>query len=300
VRFGGLLGGAFLATLVNPYGPSLYGWVFQLLGDRYFMGLHVEWQSPAFHGRGAFLFESLMLAFPALMAVSRRRPNLIELGLSVLLLHFALTGLRYLPLWVLVAVPLLARSSVEVPALQDVVRRLGLDREGGLFAARPAVGSWAWTAAAAVALLGGAKLLEGRFAALAPEVIPTAALDRLLELHRERPGAVVFHSYNWGGYLTWHGWRPDGGGFRNWIDDRNEVQGQGHVEEFFAVLHAEPGWHAKLDRAGVVLVCVEPETALAYRLAESPGWREVHRDGHAVIFERAPGPPSSQALAQTR
>jgi hypothetical protein len=296
--FGGLLGGAFLATLVNPYGPSLYGWVFQLLGDRYFMGLHLEWKSPAFHGRGAFQFESLMLVSPVLMAVSRRRPNLIELGLSVLLLHFALTGLRYLPLWILVAVPLLARSSAEVPLLQDLSRRFGLIGEGAtLFVPRPAAASWAWSAAAAVALLAGAKAVEGRFAGLLPDVVPTAALDRLLELHRNRPGTAVYHSYDWGGYLTWHGWRPDGG-FRNWVDDRNEVQGRAHVEEYFSILETQPGWQAKLDRAGVGLVCIQAEAPLTYRLAESPGWREVYRDEYAVIFESRPGSPNGAALTR--
>ena len=92
-------------------------------------------------------------------------------------------------------------------------------------------------------LLGIACGVEGRIARHQPEIIAAAALDRFLQIHEEwrqthdrRP--VVFHSYDWGGYLTWHG-GPD---FRNWIDDRNEVQGKEHIQEYFAILGT--------DRAG--------------------------------------------------
>jgi hypothetical protein len=66
-----LLGGALLATLLNPYGLSLYRWVFQLLGEPFFMDLHQEWKSPDFHGKGAIRFEGLMLLVPAVAGVDQ-------------------------------------------------------------------------------------------------------------------------------------------------------------------------------------------------------------------------------------
>jgi hypothetical protein len=286
-HLGLLLGGVFLATLVNPYGLGLYRWVCQLLGDPYFMDLHQEWRSPDFHGKGALRFEQLMLLFPLLLGATRRRPNLMELGLAVLWLHFALNGFRYVALWALIATPLLARSTLEVHWLREQARRLKLSEGGsGLFAVRPASGSWLWTAVAALVLLVGARGVEGRVACHRPDILPTAALDRVLELHAQRRAAgrhpVIFHSYAWGGYLTWHGW-PD---CRNWIDDRNEVQGKEHIQDYFAIVETQPGWQEKLDRDGVELVCIQPDAPLTYRLAESPRWKEVYRDDYAVIFER--------------
>jgi hypothetical protein len=286
--FTAILAGCFAATLVNPYGPTLYSRVFQLLGNPYFMSLHPEWRSPQFHGAGAFQFEGLMLLFPLLLAVSDRRPNAIELALSLLLFHFALTGLRYLPLWVLVVTPLLARSAAKVPALEALTRRLKQSPQAGeLFATNPGPAPWLWSAAAAIVLVMASRPIEGKVARLLPEIIPTPALDRLIALHARTPEAVVFHSYNWGGYLTWHGWRPDGHGLQTWIDDRNEVQGQGHVEEYFSILNAEPGWNGRLATAGVSIVCIPPETPLACTLADSPDWREVDRDSYAATFVRS-------------
>jgi len=125
------------------------------------------------------------------------------------------------------------------------------------------------------------------YAAHAPEHIAAKALDRLILLHRTRAdqhGGVVFHSYNWGGYVTWHGWPR----VKNWIDDRNEVQGRERIEENFHVVAAEPGWESVLDRNRVRFVCVERWTPLAGALAKHPNWSESYRDETAVVFVRQP------------
>jgi hypothetical protein len=283
-----LLAGAFLATLLNPYGLSLYRWVFQLLGEPFFMDLHQEWKSPDFHGKGAIRFEGLMLLFPLLLALSKRRPHLVELGLAVLWFHFALTGFRYVPLWVVATVPLLARASLKVPWLQQQARRLVPREEGRRsFFVSPTRSPWVWTFLAALSLLGLARGAEGRFARHQPEIIPAQALDRFLQIHTQwsrQHGrrSVVFHSYDWGGYLTWHADQS----FRNWIDDRNEVQGKEHIEDYFAILRTDPGWREKLDRAEVQLICIQTNAPLTFRLAESADWRERYRDEWAVVFER--------------
>jgi hypothetical protein len=287
-----LLGGAFLATLLNPYGPSLYRWIFQLLGDPFFMDLHQEWKSPDFHGKGAIRYEWLILLFPLLLAVSKRRPHLVELGLALLWLHFALTGFRYVPLWVVIAVPLMARSSLEIPWLQEQARRFIPSGESQRWLNVPGPVGWLGSILAAALVLVLARGAEGRLARHQAEILPAEALNRFLQIHeqwRQQHGRrpVVFHSYDWGGYLTWHGW-PE---IRNWIDDRNEVQGKEHIEDYFSILTTEPGWSEKLDRAHVQLICIQANAPLTFRLAEcSAQWRERYRDEWAVIFERvAPG-----------
>ena len=231
-----------------------------------------------------------MLLFPLLLAVSKRRPNLVELGLALLWFHFALCGFRYVPLWVVVTVPLLARSSLEVDWLRQQAHRfLGAGEGGRLLSVSPVGASWFGSLLGALLLLGLARGSEGRLAHHQPEMLPTDALNHFLEIHKEwrqKHGrrAVVFHSYDWGGYLTWHG-GPD---FRNWIDDRNEVQGKEHIQAYFSILATEPGWSDKLDHADVQLICVQSNAPLTFRLAErSNVWRERYRDAWAVIFERA-------------
>jgi hypothetical protein len=281
-----LTGACGLATLVNPHGVGLYRWIFLLLGDSYFMNLHKEWLSPDFRAAGAMRFEILMLLFPFILAVSARRPSLVELGLAVLWLHMALTGFRYVALWVVLAVPVMARSSMEIPYLQELVHRWRLSDSEGLFARPVPVGAWLWSVAVGCALVFGAVVAKGQVARHGEKILATKALNEFLTLHAEwkkkhghRP--VIFHSYDWGGYLTWHGW-PD---VLNWIDDRNEVQGVEHTKDHFAIRDALPGWEKRIEMFD--LICIESGAALTHRLEQMPGvWKERHRDDSAVIFER--------------
>jgi hypothetical protein len=221
--------------------------------------------------------------------VTSRRPRLLELALSVGFPHLALTGFRYVALWVVIAIPLLARSSIEIAYLQELARRWKLSAgPGSLFATRIGPAPWLWSALFAAGVCVWAWSAQGQVARHQQKIIATEALDRFLVLadewreeHGQRPR--IFHSYDWGGYLTWHGWPK----VLNWIDDRNEVQGKERVEEYFTILRTEPGWEEAL--AGVDLVCVESGASLTYRLAERPQqWKERYRDKWAVIFERLP------------
>jgi hypothetical protein len=284
-----LLAVAGLGTLVNPYGIGIYSWLSQFLGEPYFRDLHIEWKCPSFHDAGAFRFELLMLLFPLLMAVSRRRPNLVELGLSVVWLHFALNGFRFVPMWVLIVVPLLARSGVAVPWLRKLADQFQMSAEkGSLFAAQPGPAPWMASVLVALVLFGWARWNEGHFARHNPLYIPAATLDHLLELHHQHPETAVFHAYDWGGYLTWRGY-PE---FRNWIDDRCEVQGKEHIEEYFSIVRADPGWDEKLQKAHVAFICIQPSLPLARFLDEHPvGWKRLPEvypgaSDYAVIYER--------------
>jgi hypothetical protein len=264
--------GAVAATLVNPYGWRLYPWIFQLLGDSYFMTLHFEWKPPPFNAPGGYQFSLLILLLPLVLGLSKRKPTAVELALAVSWLYFALGGFRYFPLWVLVAVPVMARASVGIVWIERAFAS-----HGKLAFPTGPVGTqvrspWVWTAAFAILVVVASHHLQGRYARLLPQMIPTEALDELLKRHEERPDAVVFHSYDWGGYLTWRGWQATWPRLLNWIDDRNEVQGREHVEEYFSILDARPGWDEKLDRDRVELICVEAGAPLAQRLKkESAG-----------------------------
>ena len=274
--------GSAVGTLANPYGWRLYPWVTRLLGDDYFMNLNVEWLSPDFHDRGNTPIALALVLFPALLAVSRHRPNLVLLALSTMWLFLALKGRRYVPMWAVVATPLAARAATEIDWVNARLARLWearpdfrepLDRlrDGGRLGPTLLV----------AALVG--------WAAFAPPIthkpndIPVAGLRTLLA--KWQPGEVVFHGPNEGGYLIWHG--PDG--FPVWIDDRNEVHGRGWYETYFGVAGTAPGWEQKLDGWAVRWAAIPPQSPLAYRLAERPAeWDEVFRDDDVAVFHRRP------------
>ncbi|HKB05674.1 MAG TPA: hypothetical protein VKD90_25870 [Gemmataceae bacterium] len=287
-----LLGaGCGLATLVNPSGPRMHLQVLRLMGDPFMMNLNDDWLSWDFHALGSFRLELLILLLPLLLAWSRYRPDAVSLALAVLWLHLGLNGRRYAPLWVLVTVPTLARLTAQLPVVERVGEWLSEKHPDVVPPASPSRSRapWLWTAVAAVVLFGSTRYYGG-YARHHPDDLPAPALDKLLEVHQ---GEKVFHSINWGGYLTWHGWNKDPR-FLVWIDDRNELYGRERIEEWMTISAARPGWREALERHGFGLICVPKESGLAYRLAEEPGWERLYADDAAVIYRRArPGPIDS-------
>jgi hypothetical protein len=286
-----LLAGSLLATLANPYGWELYGWIGRLLANDTFMNLNTEWKSPDFHGLGAMRFEFFILALPVLIALSRRRPSLVALAISVAFLHLALNGQRYVALWVVVTAPMVARLSVDVPWLRGFAERWVpslLRPVHGAREAEPLVQcvprqslgtSWLATGAVAGAFLIWSRLAMGAYSYHAPHNIPVAALQTALAHADGRP---IFHHYNWGGWIVWHGWPK----VHSFIDDRNEVHGEAHIREYFSIIDAEAGWQQKIAKYDFVLICIPPHKPLAQQLAGRREWREIHRDEFAVVFQR--------------
>ena len=85
--------GIFLATLVNPYGFGLYRWNVGMLRDPFIQtNTTTEWLPPNFTDKGWFRIELLVLLFPALAVLSRRRISPLALAINVVFLHLALTS----------------------------------------------------------------------------------------------------------------------------------------------------------------------------------------------------------------
>ena len=282
VAFAGLLLASTAAACANPYGWGVYAWHLRLLGADFFMNLNGEWLSPNFHAPELRPFELTVLAAVGLSALSRRRMSAVELVLLLLWLHQALMGVRYVVLWVAVASPILARLGVDVldQLLTPIKPKLSEDLRG-MFAGpvvddRPA--PWRATLVFALALCLWARLTVGTVRH-DPRNQPLAGARELL---KRADGARVFHDYNWGGLLIWHGWPS----FKVWIDDRNQLYGQDHTRTYLNLLHARPGWEKTFAEQDFRWALTHPDSPITWRLGESGAWEEVYRDPYAVIHRR--------------
>jgi hypothetical protein len=194
--------------------------------------------------------------------------------------YFALHSMRNVPVFALVAVPVLAAQWQEYLAARPLARyrRLsanitGLDRvaDGRL-----------------PALLVGGLLVVG---VLRPDrpLITTAPLPRLFPVNaverlRAEPGMVtgaVFNAYAWGGYLMLE--LPER---RVFMDGRNDFYGGDLMEEFERVDNVRAGWEDVLAKYRVGWTLLPTNHTLNAMLALDPGWRLVYTDQVAVIYGR--------------
>jgi hypothetical protein len=92
----------------------------------------------------------------------------------------------------------------------------------------------------------------------------------------------MFNSYNWGGYLIFKLW-PD---YPVYIDGRTDLYDDAFIRRYVDVVVANEGWQDALQEDEVNLVLIEKNSTLAKFLRQDPGWKEIHSDQMAAIFER--------------
>lgn len=282
---------AATATIVNPNGIGLHLWNVQTITDPFMQRqTTTEWRPPDFTEAGWFNIERLILLLPLLAATTRRRVNLVGLAMTVVFLHFALTGRRYSTMWVVIAAPTLCELAVHNSWWRQLLqrtRRFVSEDLRRLVVGEPAAPSHATASWLAAALLLFLSPFLPHWASHNQARLPSDSLDKFLAMH---DGGPTFHSANWGGYLTWQGW-DDTHRFLTWIDDRIEVHGKEHLQEYFHIMDADADWRSALDSRNVQWVCIPAEARLAQELAgRKAEWEPRLIDEHVAVFRRKQGP----------
>jgi hypothetical protein len=107
-RYGILALGCFAVSFVNPYGYQLHLHILAYLRSDWIKEAVDEFQSPSFRSEAMLLFEVLL--FASLISVYRcvRRGNWADALLVIGWAHLSLSSVRHVPIFLLVAVPILA------------------------------------------------------------------------------------------------------------------------------------------------------------------------------------------------
>lgn len=110
LRMLALAGGlAIVATLINPLGPGVYGYVLQLLSDAPSQQLINEWRSPTPRDAAGIAFYLGILVVIASFAFARRRPTISEVIVICGLAWQAFVGVRYVVWFGMAALPMVAQ-----------------------------------------------------------------------------------------------------------------------------------------------------------------------------------------------
>lgn len=268
--------GSFLAALLNPNGYELWLYPFFTLGSSIMQQRIVEWFSPDFHNPYNWPF-ALMLALGVFgFAWSRPRPTWTDMLLFLGTGFAGLVSVRHIPLFALVAAPILCRSLLGIAEGTSLHPLLS-----GTEASAPPPRRLALLNAlvAALVILFPLVRIAGKVAEN-PDIItkryPVAAVDFLEEAGLKE--ARGFNSYGWGGYLIWRG-------LPVFVDGRADVYGD-FLTTYFQVADLRETWREPLETFEIDYVLMEPSARLSTMLLSSPQWREVYRDKIAIIFVR--------------
>ena len=295
-------GAALAASLLNPYFYHLHAHMLQYLGDPFNSEHIVEFLSPNFHGIQAVFFEAMLALGAGAACWNLARGRFTEPLLLVAMGHAALLAARNIPLFMILAAPIVSAAIQEcldgLPAwnLAAWLRRL-VARFNGLAAETAdteSIGRWhlvSLGALAVVAALIYAPHPPKRFRAeFDPKSYPAGALAML----RQDPAARIFTHDEWGDYLIWKLYP----GHKVFVDGRSDFYGDDFEYKYLDVMNVKYGWEKTLGKFGVNTILLPPTTPLAGALKESSHWRVVYDDGIALVFRPAAG-PAQQTLSAT-
>jgi hypothetical protein len=310
-----------VATLLNPWGASLWVHIVGYLGDPLISSTTLEFLSPDFHGAYAKVFLVLLFALVAswiMLAAthpqqlapteqSERRETATDgtgpfsplaLALGALWTVLALQSVRYVALWALVMIPVLGsaiiacvrtggwkRLSLNNPVVALGVRQLSaLNRRLDAIAAldRKAVhGLWAMLGVAAILAL----VLNG--GALPGSRTPI--LDAQFDAHTfpvaaaQRLARDGLPSGNGFTTYTWGSYLDYAlPAYHPFVDSRSDAYGPRILQQYLDIVGIAPDWSTLLNQYHIVWALLPVSAPLAQVLALRPGWTCRAADNVAV------------------
>ncbi len=276
------------ASLLNPYTYHLHVHVWQYLRDPFQADHIMEFLSLSFHSPVAIFFEVMLAGGVLAAAWYVRRGSYTEALLLVLWAHAALQASRHIPIFMIIAAPMVAaaadaalRSLPTAPMaawLQRVAVRFNrLVRETS---ETDAIGRWHLVSLAGVALLVALLYAPHPPKKFRAEFDPTRFPAGAVSALGQYPAARVFTFDQWGDYLIYRLYPRS----RVFVDGRSDFYGADFETKALDVLSVNYGWDQTLARFGVDTVLMPPNSPLTGALKESSRWRVVYDDGVALLF----------------
>lgn len=284
-----LLGGcsALAATVANPVGFRIWKTSVGFLSSRYLVAHTSEYLPPDFHQPATWLFLGMIVLSILLVGTVGKRQRMTELLLVGGWTAMSLYSLRNLPLYVVLAVPYLAKAAEE--ALNSLAwkngikqwtawnnRWLALERnlKGFLLPALLVFTAW-------FALARGVNLdLDRTGNTFREDIFPVRAS---VWLAQHPPAGKMFNYFPWGGYLLYRLWDRQ----LVFIDGQTDFYGEEMTRKYEQIITMQDGWEGILDAYGVEWAILPAGDPLASALIARTGWVIIYRDETAWILIRS-------------
>jgi hypothetical protein len=266
----------FVAAVINPNGPELWIYPFLTLGSGAMQQYIQEWQSPNFHLNIFWPFAVLLGLGVLSFIASKKRPAWTDVILFAGTGAAGLLSARHIPLFAIVASPIVARyllKSLEGSRLYPVLSGQSTARLSG----RLQILNWLLLliciAAAAVWVFNKTQQNEQAIA----EQYPVFAVDYLQSSGLDQQRG--YNSYNWGGYLIWRG-------IPVFVDGRADVYGDDFLHSYRRTFDLTSQWREPLDEYEVDYVLMESGHSLLTLLDSSKEWKQAYRDDVGAVYVR--------------
>jgi hypothetical protein len=278
-RYLALTLGCAAASVVNPYGIRLHQHVAEYLRSDFIREVVQEFQSPQFRSESALQYEAVLISGLLMTGLLLSRRRLPEAFAVIYFAHMSLTSARHVPLYVIVAAPVVAMeltrlwsewvTSQSRKSLAGVLDQIGTDFAAGFMR----VTFWCPAGLLAILLFTPADKWPKDFTHNFPTKMVASHGDLIAK-------SRVFTTDQWGDYLIYHHYPRQ----RVFVDGRSDFYGEKIGKDYIALMNPDYRWESIVDRYGFDLILVPAKWPLSAVLKLSPKWRVVADDKDAVLF----------------
>lgn len=267
--------GCLIVALINPYGYHILLFPFKLASDRFLMDNIGEFLSPNFHGWMPFRY--LLFLTIGMFGISKAQLNFIELILIIGLTHMALYSARYIPLFAIIATPILLRQA---ELMLDSTHEACIDffkrRSQGMARIDASSKSHIWPilAVLAVCFFTASGNISYEFD---EKLKPVKAVEFL---KKENLQGNMFNNDEFGDYIIYTAWPK----YKVFFDGRSDMYGSSRIKEYLRVTNVKPGWEKIIEKYDIEWIIFDANSPLSMYLFERNEWRLIYADEVANIF----------------
>jgi hypothetical protein len=282
-RYGALAAACLAASLVNPFGWRLHQHIGRYLQSSFIQTSVQEFQSPSFRSESVFQYEGVLFVALAVCALAIRRKQLVWVLPVLYMAHASLGAARHIPLFMIVASPLIAAEATTWwegwvrrwprGSVVDILGQVSRDVGTGF-------GRWTGWAVAGIALV-----LALTPSSQWPSDFSQSFPRDLVSRHGERlASGKVFTTDQWGDYLIYRLYPR----VRVFIDGRSDFYGEALAKEYLSLVELRSDWQSVLVKHGFNLILLPVDYSLSSALKLTSDWRVIEDNGKAILFERVP------------
>jgi len=284
-----LLGGisSFLVSLINPSGIGLWNTSIGYIGNNYMVDRTIEYQSPNFHQTGFWPFLIYIGLLVVVLGLSKKKMGSGLLFTSAAWLVMSLYSARNIPLFAIVAAPLLVQGLDDLlistaSHLKPINQLIKADARFKKIDSE--LKGFIWPILSVTLTLLGLSLgfaidTQGQGYAFDPEVFPVEAVNWLEENPQE---GEMFNYFQWGGYLLYRLWPEE----RVFIDGQTDFYGEAFLRQYAQVIGVKDGWEDVLDQYSVAWAILPPGESTVHKMQNELDWEIIYQDETAVILHR--------------
>lgn len=239
-------------------------------------GLVLEFRSPNFLRPGMWPYDLLLLMLLTAMILGRKRMPISQWAILLLTLFLSVRSIRHVPLFGIIAAPVLA---IQINAVLEHYAERGRSfRE-----------LQGWWPVNLLLLLVIPALIVLKMPRVNTEescvrygMYPTEACQFLLDQPVRGEGRLL-NNYDWGGYLIYKLYPK----YKVSIDGRADLH-YGHMTSAIKDFEAmSPEWEAFVENVNPDVILLPANKPVGEALRENPKWTVVHEDDVAVVFARS-------------